>query len=85
VIPVNRKLGNFEILRKLARGGMADVYLARNEESGQLVALKLIERSSDADALDAIEAERQGSALQAQLAAVDSRVVPIYETVDAED
>src|SRR5947209_2748665 len=64
---------------------MADVYIARPEESGQLIALKLIERSSDEETISSIEAERQGSALQAQLAAVDPRVVRIYEAVDAEE
>ena len=85
LIPVNRKLGKFEIIRKLARGGMADVYLGRNEESGQTVALKLIERAADPDTLDSIEAERRGCALQARLAAVDPRVVPIYETGDLDE
>jgi hypothetical protein len=61
---------------------MADVYLARNEESGQVVALKLIERSADPDISASIEAEREGSALQGQLAAVDPHVVPIYKVVD---
>jgi serine/threonine protein kinase len=85
VIPVNHKLGQFEVIRKLARGGMADIYLGRNQESGQQVALKVIERSPDMDELDSIEAERQGSALQAQLAAVDPRVVRIYGIDDTED
>ena len=49
------------------------------------VALKVIERSPDRDTLDSIEAERRGSALQERLAAVDSRVVRIYETGDVDD
>ena len=85
VIPVNRKIGNFEIIRKLARGGMADVYLGRDEESDRTIALKIIEHGSDPDTLDSIEAERRGSALQASLAAIDSRVVQIYSAGDADD
>jgi len=85
MIPVNRKIGNFEIIRKLARGGMADVYLGRDEESDRTIALKIIEHGSDADTLDSIEAERRGSALQASLAAIDSRVVRIYDAGDADD
>jgi len=85
VIPVNRKIGNFEIIRKLARGGMADVYLGRDEESDRVIALKIIEHGSDPDTLDSIEAERRGSALQASLAAIDSRVVQIYGCGDADD
>ena len=85
MIPVNRKIGNFEIIRKLARGGMADVYLGRDEESDRTIALKIIEHGTDPDTVDSIEAERCGSALQASLAAIDSRVVQIYETGDADD
>ena len=32
VIPERRKVGKYEILRKLGRGGMADVYLAQDPE-----------------------------------------------------
>ncbi len=85
MIPVNRKIGNFEIIRKLARGGMADVYLGRDEEADRIIALKIIEHGSDADTVDSIEAERRGSALQARLSAVDSRVVQIYDAGDADD
>ena len=85
MIPVNRKVGKFEILRKLARGGMADVYLGRDEDTGVTLALKLIEHAYDPDTLDSIDAERRGSTLQERLAAVDSRVVQIYGTGDADD
>jgi serine/threonine protein kinase len=85
MIPVNRKIGNFEIVRKLARGGMADVYLVREEEPDRTIALKVIEHGSDPDTLDSIEAERRGSTLQASLAAVDARVVQIYGAGDADD
>ena len=85
MIPVNRKIGKFEIIRKLARGGMADVYLCRDGDTGKTVALKLIEHAYDPDTLDSIEAERRGSALQAQLALVDARVVQTYDVGDADD
>jgi serine/threonine protein kinase len=84
MIPVNRRLGKYDVIRKLARGGMADVYLGQ-DDSGRQVALKVIEKSSDRDTLDGIEAERRGSALQERLAAVDPRVVRIYETGDLDD
>ena len=79
VIPEKRKLGKYEILSKLGRGGMADVYLAEDTEHGRKVALKVIEKGPDADSQECIDAERRGSALQAKLAAIDARVVQIFE------
>jgi tRNA A-37 threonylcarbamoyl transferase component Bud32/tetratricopeptide (TPR) repeat protein len=84
MIPVNRKLGRFDVLHKLARGGMADVYLGQ-DENGRKVALKVIEKAPDQDTIDGIEAERRGAALQERLAAVDARVVQVYETGDLDD
>ncbi|MFN7999221.1 MAG: serine/threonine-protein kinase [Bryobacteraceae bacterium] len=82
VIPERRRLGKYEILSKLGRGGMADVYLAQDTEEGRQVALKVIECGPDPDSHDSVEAERRGSALQAQLAEIDSRVVRIFETAE---
>jgi len=76
----SRRLGKYEIRRKLGRGGMADVYLADDTELGSPVALKLIEHSADPESRDVIEAERRGAVLQAQLAAIDPRVVRIYDS-----
>ena len=55
MIPVNRKVGKFEILRKLARGGMADVYLGRDEDTGVTLALKLIEQAPERVAAAVLE------------------------------
>jgi len=82
IAPASRKLGKYEILRKLGRGGMADVYLAQDTELQCAVALKLIEHAPDADTRDAIDAERRGAGLQAHLAVVDPRVVRIYDSGD---
>ena len=84
IAPASRKLGKYEILRKLGRGGMADVYLAQDTEANRTVALKLIEHCGDADSRDAIEAERRGAELQARLAAVESHVVGVFEYGDVE-
>ena len=84
IAPASRKIGKYEIVRKLGRGGMADVYLAQDSENGGAVALKLIEHSTDADTIAAIEAERRGAELQARLAAIDPRVVRVYGAGDAD-
>jgi eukaryotic-like serine/threonine-protein kinase len=84
IAPAGRKLGKYEIRQKLGRGGMADVYLAQDTEQGGLLALKLIEHANDADTRDSIEAERRGADLQAKLAAIDPRVVRVYDCGDLE-
>jgi serine/threonine protein kinase len=84
IAPASRKIGKYEIVRKLGRGGMADVYLAQDSENGGAVALKLIEHATDADTIAAIEAERRGAELQARLAAIDPRVVRVYNAGDAD-
>ena len=84
VVPEKRKIGKYEILSKLGRGGMADVYLAQDTEQGRTVALKVIELGADADSRETVEAERRGSELQRKLAAIDARVVKIFEACDTD-
>ena len=84
ILSASRKLGNYEIVRKLGRGGMADVYLAHDAETNRDVALKLVEHATDSDTCDVIEAERRGARLQQQLAAIDAHVVGVYEFGDLE-
>src|ERR1035438_5199173 len=84
IAPASRKLGKYEIRQKLGRGGMADVYLAQDTATGQTLALKLIEHSADSDTRDAIAAEMRGAVLQERLAAVDPRVVRVYDAGDVD-
>jgi serine/threonine protein kinase len=73
-----QKIGDYQIVEKLGRGGMADVYLAANSKSGQRVALKLVEMGEGDEAREIIEAERLGAELQRRLSFVDPRVPCIY-------
>lgn len=82
IAPASRHLGKYEIVRKLGRGGMADVYLAQDTEAGRPVALKLIEHAADQDTRDSIEAERRGAGLQARLADIDPHVVKVFDCGD---
>ena len=80
-----RKLGKYEIRQKLGpRRHGRRVSGAGHASTARRVALKLIEHSPDADTRDAIEAERRGAELQAQLAAIDPRVVRVYDCGDVD-
>ena len=84
IAPASRKVGKYDILRKLGRGGMADVYLAQDSALNAAVALKLIEHAPDIDTQDSNDAERRGAMLQAHLAAVDPRVARIHDFGDVD-
>lgn len=58
---------------------MADVYLARDRESGRSVVLKVIERSPKETVRLAIEAESRGARIQQQLRERDRRILEVYE------
>lgn len=75
--PAGRRLGDFEIVREIGRGGMGVVYEARQNSLNRLVALKLLNASLDRDAR-AVERFRREAAAAAMLR--HANIVPIYAT-----
>jgi tetratricopeptide (TPR) repeat protein len=73
--------GRYQIIRKLAGGGMGRVYLAYDPTLNRQVGLKLIDSGVDRDSVDVITAERRGAILQDQLAKREEggRVAQIFD------
>ena len=73
--------GRYQIVRKLAGGGMGRVFLAYDPVLNRQVGLKLIDAGLDRDSLDVIAAERRGATLQDQLAKREAsgRVAQIFD------
>ena len=80
-----QSIGDYQILERLGRGGMADVYLALDSRTGRRVALKLVEHGAGQDAADIVAAERLGAQLQADLSAVEPRIPRINGFGDIDD
>jgi serine/threonine protein kinase len=76
--------GRYQIVRKLAGGGMGRVFLAHDPVLNRQVGLKLIDSGVDRDSLDAVAAERRGATLQDQLAKRETggRVAQIFDVGD---
>lgn len=71
-----QSLGDYQILRRLGRGGMAEVYLARQQSLKRNVALKILkpELAEDASYIERFQREAQSAALLVQ-----ANIVQIYE------
>ncbi len=72
----SKQFGKFTLLRELGRGGMGVVYLARDNDLGREVALKML-LSTDSSSLE-MERFRRESRAAAKLK--HPNIVPIYET-----
>ena len=75
---LTREFGKYRLTRRLGRGGMADVYLARDTESDLDVALKLLEIRPDRDSQEIYDAERRGAVLQEAFSRVDTHVPAVH-------
>ncbi len=71
-----KRLGNYQLLRRLGRGGMADVYLAEQLSLGRQVAFKVLKRSL---AEDEAYVQRFHNEARAAASLVHANIVQIHE------
>jgi serine/threonine protein kinase/tetratricopeptide (TPR) repeat protein len=76
---VFQRVGPYEILEEIGRGGMAAVFLATDTRTGHRVALKLVPTGNDREAREILEAERWGARLQEQFCRASGHVPAVYE------
>ena len=83
--PHNRIAGKYRLRRRIAIGGMGEVWVARNESTEADVALKVLRRS-DADADRALQAEERFRH-EARLSAMLSHrsIVKVFDLVEESD
>jgi len=73
------RVGPYEIVHEIGRGGMAVVFFATDSRDGRRVALKLVPTGTDRDAQEVLEAERWGAKLQEQFCRISQNVPVVYE------
>ena len=76
---VFNRIGPYEIVREIGRGGMAVVFLARDTRTDAEVALKLVPQGTDREAREVLEAEQWGAELQKQFCRISPHVPYVYE------
>jgi serine/threonine protein kinase len=76
---VFQRIGPYEILEEIGRGGMAAVFLATDTRTNRRVALKLVPTGNDREAREILEAERWGAKLQEQFCRASGHVPAVYE------
>jgi eukaryotic-like serine/threonine-protein kinase len=73
------RVGPYEIVREIGRGGMASVFLASDSRTERQVALKLVPTGTDREAHEILDAERWGAKLQEQFCRLSGHVPVVYE------
>ena len=73
------RVGPYEIVHEMGRGGMAVVFFATDSRDGRRVALKLVPIGTDRDSQEVLEAERWGAKLQEQFCRISQNVPVVYE------
>ena len=76
---VFNRVGPYEIVEEIGRGGMAVVFLARDTRTDARLALKLVPQGTDREAREVLEAEQWGAELQKQFCQISSHVPFVYE------
>jgi len=80
--PILRRLGNYDLIEELGRGGMGVVFKAVQRRADRLVAVKLILGGAASGAEDR---ERFESEVQALARLKHPNIVPVFEVGDVED
>ncbi|HEY7573746.1 MAG TPA: protein kinase, partial [Thermoanaerobaculia bacterium] len=75
-LPAGKRLGPYEILSELGRGGMGEVYRARDTRLGRDVALKVIAADAAEDPETRRRFEREGRVLAS---VSHPHVVPVFD------
>ena len=76
---VFHRLGPYEVINEIGRGGMALVVLALDTRSGKNVALKLVPVAPGDEARAILQAEQAGAELQRQFSQISRHVPAVYE------
>ena len=76
---VFQRVGPYEIVEEIGRGGMAVVFLATDSRTNRRVALKLVPTGNDREAREILDAERWGAKLQEQFCRASRHVPAVYE------